>query len=186
LEELDGYIPVTHEDNNDAITVAEKKRIRQKEEEDFYTPPLPHEDAVVIQKPASTGQPPPLPQVSAAVIQKPASTGQPPPLPRRRAGGRHQVSDHIGKSCGCGRGKKLEHKAYKPCHKCEDKNPSIASNKIRLPCWGNGKHYIACSDTVTVYFDAERYSSLIAPAFFNVYNNYQCYTPNTGVLNSEK
>ena len=57
LEELDGYIPVTHDDDNDAISVAQKKWIRQKEEEDFYTPPLPHKDAVVIQKPASTGQP---------------------------------------------------------------------------------------------------------------------------------
>ena len=187
MEELDGYIPVTHDDDNDAITVAEKKWIRQKEEEDFYTPPFPHEEAVVIQEPASTGQPPPLPQECAAVIQEPASTGQPPPLPqesaaviqepantgqpplipRRRAGGRQQVPDHTGKPCGCGCGKKLEHKAYKPCHKCEDKDPSIASNKIRLPCWGKGKHCIACSDSVTV--DAERYNSLIAPAFFNGY-----------------
>ena len=167
LEELDGYIPVTHDDDNDAITVAEKKWIRQKEEEDIYTPPFPHEEAVVIQEPASTGQPPPLPQESAAVIQEPASTGQPPLIPRRRAGGRQQVPDHTGKPCGCGCGKKLEHKAYKPCHKCEGKYPSIASNKIRLPCWGKGKHCIACSDSVTV--DAERYNSLIAPAFFNGY-----------------
>ena len=79
---MDGYIPVTHEDNNDAITVAEKKWIRQKEEEDFYTPPLPHKDAVVIQKPASTGQPLFLPQVSAAVLEEPASTGQPPFVPQ--------------------------------------------------------------------------------------------------------
>jgi hypothetical protein len=66
------------------------------------------------------------------------------------------------RACGCGCGKKLEHKAYKSCTQCKDKDTSIASNKIRLSCWAKDMHCIACSD-------AERYNSLIAPAFFNGY-----------------
>jgi hypothetical protein len=110
----------------------------------------------------TTGHPPPLTQAGAAVIEEPATTGHPPPLTHRRAGTRQPAIDHTGKPCGCGCGKKLEHKAYKSCAQCEDKDISIASNKISLSCWAKDMHCIACSD-------AERYNSLIAPAFFNGY-----------------
>jgi hypothetical protein len=120
--------------------------------------------AVMEPATTTTGFPPPLPHViqDTAVIEEPATTGHPPPLTHRRAGTRQPAIDHTGKPCGCGCGKKLEHKAYKSCTQCEDKETSIASNKISLSCWGKNMHCIACSD-------AERYNSLIAPAFFNGY-----------------
>ena len=147
-EDEDGY-------TDDAVAVAERKWSRQLDEEDGYTPEL------MLCLPEA-GQPLPLPQVCAAVLEVPATIGQPPPLPPRRFGGRQPVLDHTGKPCGCGCGKKLEHKAYKPCHKCEDKDPSIASNKIRLPCWGKGKCCTVCSEVT-------RYDCLITPAFVNGY-----------------
>ena len=41
LEELDGYIPVTHDDDNDAITVAEKKEfVKRKKNQQVLDSPL--------------------------------------------------------------------------------------------------------------------------------------------------
>ena len=94
---------------------------------------LPQAVAVVIVEPVLTGQPPPPSQAVAAL---------PPP---RRVGGRQPVADHTGKPCGCGCGKVLEHHYYKTCFTCVDKDPTIAYNKIRLPCYGSGKHCITCT-----------------------------------------
>ena len=49
-------------------------------------------------------------------------------------------ASHNTYGCGCKR--LLEHKVYKTCHSCEDKDPAIAYNKIRVSCWGNGKWHV--------------------------------------------
>ena len=93
------------------------------------------------------------------MLEGPATT---PPLTHRGASTRQPAPDHTGKPYGCGCKRLLEHKAYKTCHSCVDKDPAIAYNKIRVSCWGNGKCCTVCSDVT-------RYNCLIAPAFFNGY-----------------
>ena len=72
------------------------------------------------------------------MLEEPATTGHAPPLTHRRAGTRQPAPDHTGKPYGCGCKRLLEHKAYKTCHSCKDKDPAIAYNKIRVSCWAMG------------------------------------------------
>ena len=134
MDEEDGYIRVTHDDD-DAVCDA----VLEMPATTGQAPPLPQADAGVIKEPTTTVEPPPLPQADAGVIKESTTIVEPP----RRAGSRQPAHDYSGKPCGCGCGKLLEHKDIRTCHKCENKDPFIASTKIRLPCWGNGKCCIA-------------------------------------------
>ena len=58
------------------------------------------------------------------MLEEPATTGHLPPLTHRRAGTRQPAPDHTGKPYGCGCKRLLEHKAYKTCHSCVDKDPA--------------------------------------------------------------
>jgi len=84
-------------------------------------------------------------EAAVGVIMVSATSGQPPPLPPRRAGSRKPATDYSGQPCGCGCGKVLEYKEYKTCRQCENEYSSIASNKIRVTCWGSGKRCIECN-----------------------------------------
>ena len=66
------------------------------------------------------------------------------------------LGNHTIKPYGCGCKRLLEHKAYKTCHSCVDKDPVIAYNMIRVSCWGDGKCCTVCSDVTC-------YNCLIAP-----------------------